>query len=69
MMNRFILFFSCFVLILTGCVEDKPRPKGSMSVVPLQILDRSQSAIEVVSLKQSNKLVVHHHVRGQNIYV
>ncbi|WP_142385601.1 hypothetical protein [Metabacillus schmidteae] len=68
-MSRFILFFLCFVLVLSGCVEDKPRPEGNASVVPLQILDTSQSAIEAVSLKQSEKLVVHHHVSGQNIYV
>jgi len=68
-MYRFILFFTCFVWALTGCVEDKPRPEGGISVVPLQIIDTSQSAIEVVSQKQPRNLVVNHHVRGQNVYV
>ncbi|WP_051475546.1 hypothetical protein [Bacillus sp. J37] len=68
-MNRFVLIFACLLCILSGCVEDKPRPEGSMSVVPLDIVEASESAIEVSSLKQPIDIVVNHHVRGQNIYV
>ncbi len=66
-MNRFILFFLCFVWVLAGCTEHKPRPEGSVSIVPLGILETTHSAIEVVS--QTKNLVVDHHVSGQNIYV
>ena len=68
-MNRFILVFSCFVWVLTGCVEDKPRPEGNVNIVPLQVVNTSQSAVEVVSQKNSNDLVVNYHVRGQDIFV
>ena len=59
-----------FILIgLTGCVEDKPRPKGSVNLVPLNVTNVSNDVIEVVSHNQLASLNIKHHVRNQDVYV
>ncbi len=68
-MNRFILFLFCVALILTGCSQDKPRPEGGVNIIPLQVVDKQNPTVEVISQRQKRELTVSHHVRGQNVYV
>src|SRR4051794_35853314 len=68
MMMRLAVFCLMFI-VLTGCVGDKPRPKGMVEIIPLQITNVSKDAVEVVSQQQNHFLNVKHHVRDHDVYV
>jgi hypothetical protein len=56
-------------MILTGCVGDKPRPKGMVEIVPLQMTNVSKDVVEVISQQQNHSLSVKHHVHEHDVYV
>ncbi|WP_121661301.1 hypothetical protein [Metabacillus litoralis] len=67
-MKRF--FCTVFLLgIVTGCVEDKPRPEGNLEVVPLQVVNHSFEAVEVINQQRKMNISVKHHIRDQDVYV
>ncbi|WP_299086923.1 hypothetical protein [uncultured Metabacillus sp.] len=67
-MKRLLALF-VIILCLSGCTEDKPRPEGSVNVIPIQIADVSKDAIEVVSQKSQSPFTIKHHVRNRAVYV
>jgi hypothetical protein len=59
-----------FILIgMAGCVEDKPRPEGSVKLVPLNVMNVSNDVVEVVSQNQLASLNIKHYVRNKDVYV
>jgi hypothetical protein len=68
MMMRLVVF-CLMIMILTGCVGDKPRPKGMVEIVPLQMTNVSKDVVEVISQQQNHSLSVKHHVHEHDVYV
>lgn len=67
-MKRLVIMF-LILSITTGCVEDKPRPEGNVEILPLQVVNHTAQAVEVINQQQKMNLTVKHHVRDQNVYV
>jgi hypothetical protein len=64
-----LLFLGLICFLLSGCTQDKPKPEGSVEIIPLQVSNMKNSAVEVVSQQQNATLTIKHHVRNQNVYV
>lgn len=61
--------FVLLLFVLTGCVEDKPRPEGKLEIVPLHVTNVLNDSVEVVSQQHDESINIKHHIRNQNVYV
>lgn len=69
-MKWLLTIFSLVLVFVTGCTEDKPRPKGMVGdVIPVQVNDISNDIVAVVSQKPKDTFDINYHTREQNVYV
>ncbi|WP_226665872.1 hypothetical protein [Metabacillus litoralis] len=69
-MKKLPIMLALLMIILVGCTEDKPRPKGVVSdVIPVQVNNLSEDVVAVVNQTNKNTFDLNYHIREQNVYV
>ncbi|MFC3882701.1 hypothetical protein ACFOU2_04000 [Bacillus songklensis] len=56
-------------LLLGACSNDKPKPETRMEVVPMNVVQTKEEAVETLKSSSNRSMIVHQHVRGNNVYV
>jgi hypothetical protein len=56
-------------VLIGGCSHDKPEPETKVDVVSMKIVETEKEAIETLKLSSKRSMIVHQHVKGQNVYV
>ncbi|MGG4490646.1 hypothetical protein [Metabacillus idriensis] len=65
MMKHFLMLI-LFLVFLTACTNEKPRPEGD--AVPMEISIAKRDAMEA-GAQTGRQLYVNHHIKGQNVYI
>jgi hypothetical protein len=56
-------------LLLGACSNDKPKPETRLEVVPMNVVQTKEEAVETLKASSNRSMIVHQHVRGTNVYV
>lgn len=57
-------------LLAGGCSNDKPKPETKVDVVPVNVIvETGDEAVETLKTSLKRSMIVHQHVKGQNVYV
>ncbi|WP_078413509.1 hypothetical protein [Priestia abyssalis] len=60
----------CIAALLTGgCNNDKPRPETKVDVVPMNVVEAREEAVETLKTSLKRSMVVRQHVKRRSVYV
>ncbi|HWO95111.1 MAG TPA: hypothetical protein VNM45_01910 [Bacillus sp. (in: firmicutes)] len=60
----------CIAVLLTGgCSNDKPKPETKVDIVPMNVVEAREEAVETLKPSIKRSMVVHQHVKGRSVYV